>query len=268
MKFYTVKLRPESPAVLEIYLRENRENLSGSRRPCVIICPGGAYVFCGDRDSEPNALALLGEGFQSCVLRYTCRTSDEQPPLHDEPMRDAAAAVRYVRSHAQEMGIDPHKITLLGVSAGGHTAACAEVFWNDETHIPGGADAMGRPDGLVLCYPVITGGIHAHHYSIGNLTGHREYCPENEEYSTENYVRRDTKPMFLWQPVGDETVPSENSMLMAAALQRHGVPFELHLYSQGWHGIGLADAEVGSAMPHVASWFPLAVQWLHSMNLG
>ena len=151
MKFYTVKLRPESPAVLEIYLRENRENLSGSRRPCVIICPGGAYVFCGDRDSEPNALALLGEGFQSCVLRYTCRTSDEQPPLHDEPMRDAAAAVRYVRSHAQEMGIDPHKITLLGVSAGGHTAACAEVFWNDETHIPGGADAMGRPDGLVLC---------------------------------------------------------------------------------------------------------------------
>ena len=127
---------------------------------------------------------------------------------------------------------------------------------------------MGRPDGLVLCYPVITGGIHAHHYSIGNLTGHREYCPENEEYSTENYVRRDTKPMFLWQPVGDETVPSENSMLMAAALQRHGVPFELHLYSQGWHGIGLADAEVGSAMPHVASWFPLAVQWLRSMNLG
>ena len=120
----------------------------------------------------------------------------------------------------------------------------------------------------MLCYPVITGGKYAHHYSIGNLTGNREYCPENEAYSTENYVRCDTKPMFLWQPVGDETVPSENSMLMAEALQRNGVPFELHLYSQGWHGIGLADGEVGSPMPHVASWFPLAVQWLREMGLG
>ena len=96
MQFKTVKLRPDSPAVLEIYLRENQENLAGARRPCVIICPGGAYVFCGDRDSEPNALALLGEGFQACVLRYTCRITDEQPPLHDEPMRDCAAAVRTV----------------------------------------------------------------------------------------------------------------------------------------------------------------------------
>ena len=183
-------------------------------------------------------------------------------------MRDCAAAVRYVRTHAEELGIDPHKISLLGVSAGGHTAACTEVFWNDGTRIPGGGDGLGRPDGLVLCYPVITGGVYAHHYSIGNLTGRREYCPENEEYSTENFVRPDTKPMFLWQPVGDETVPSENAMLMAEALQKHGVPFELHLYSQGWHGIGLADAEVGSAMPHVASWFPLAVQWLREMNLG
>ena len=85
MQFKTVKLRPDSPAVLEIYLRENQENLAGARRPCVIICPGGAYVFCGDRDSEPNALALLGEGFQACVLRTRSVCSVFRPADTPQP---------------------------------------------------------------------------------------------------------------------------------------------------------------------------------------
>lgn len=268
MKFYTVKLRENSPAVLEIYLRENQENYSGAHRPCVIICPGGGYTFCGDRDSEPNALALLGEGFQACVLRYTCRIKETAPPIHDEPMRDTAAAIRYVRANAGELGIDPGKVTLLGVSAGAHAAACAEVFWNDGTHIPGGEDGRGRPNGLVLCYPVITGSLTMPCASITNLTGAEGPCAENERYSVEKYVCADTKPMFLWQPVEDKCVPSEHSMYMAQALQKHGVPFELHLYDQGWHGIGLADGEVGSPMPHTASWFPLAVDWLCDIELG
>ncbi len=268
MRYFTTEVREGSRAFLEVYVRENQEQPGQDKRPCVIICPGGAYVFCGDRDSEPNALAFLGEGFQACVLRYTIRESETEPPLHDEPMRDAAAAVRYVRTHAADLGVDPKKIILLGVSAGGHTASCAAVFWDDETHIPGGGDALGRPDGLVLCYPVITGGIYAHRQSIANLTGREECCPENDAYSVENFVRPDTCPAFLWQPAGDETVPSENAMLLAEALQKNHVPFELHLYTQGWHGIGLADAEVGSHFPHVASWYPLALNWLARMGLG
>ena len=268
MRFFTVNPREGSEARLEVYLLENRESLSGSLRPCVIICPGGAYCFCGDRDSEPNALAYLGEGFQACVLRYTVRESDEGPFLHDEPMRDCAASIRYVRSNAKNWGIDPDKIILVGVSAGGHVAASAAVFWDDPTHIPGGSDGLGRPNAMVLCYPVITGGPFAHHYSIGTLTGKREYCPENEAYSLERFVRPDTCPAFIWQPVGDSTVPVDNSLLMAKALRENGVPFDLHLFAQGWHGIGLANREVGSPMPQVASWFPLSVQWLKDFGFG
>ncbi len=268
MRFFTVNPREGSEAKLEIFLRENQEGTCGAKRPCVLICPGGAYVFCGDRDSEPNALAFLGEDFQACVLRYNIRATENDPILHDEPMRDCAASIRYIRSHAEEFGIDPNKIVVLGVSAGGHVAASSAVFWNDEERIPGGSDGLGKPNAMVLCYPVITGGEFAHRQSIGNLTGIMEPDPANEAYSLERFVNENTCPAFIWQPVGDSTVPVDNAILMAKALRAHNVPFDLHLYSQGWHGIGLAHAEVGSHYPHVSSWFPLAVRWLKDHGFG
>lgn len=263
MRYFTIKPRTGSAAVLELYLSE-----TARKRPCVVICPGGAYVFCGDRDSEPNALAYLGEGYQACVLRYSVRPSAEYPPLYDEPMRDVAAAIRCLRAHADTWGIDPSKIILMGVSAGGHAAACAEVFWDDERRIPGGRDGLGRPNAMILAYPVITGGEYASHNSIGNLTGKEACSRENRNYSVEDHVRPDTCPTFLWQPAGDKTVPVQNSLLMAKSLQRNHVPFELHLYTTGFHGIGLANGEVGSSMPHVATWFPLSLRWLASIGLA
>lgn len=268
MRYMTLQPRENSPAVLEVFLRDNASKTCTNGRPCVIICPGGAYYFCGDRDSEPNALAYLGEGFQACVLRYSIRVQESDPPLKNEPMRDVAASIRLVRSHAEEWGIDPNRIILLGVSAGGHAAASATVFWNHEDRIPGGSDGLGKPNGLVLCYPVITGGEFAHRQSIGNLTGIMEIDKENDLYSLENYVTPEVCPTFIWQPVGDSTVPVDNSILFAKALRENNVPFDLHLYSQGWHGVGLANAEVGSDYPHVASWFPLSVQWLKDLGLG
>lgn len=268
MRFFTERPREDSSALLEVFLYETRESASHDRRPCLIICPGGAYVFCGDRDSEPNALAYMGEGYQVCVLRYSIRPTEEDPILGDAPMRDVAASIRLVRQHADEWGIDPNKIILLGVSAGGHAAASATVFWDSEEHIPGVDHALGKPNGLILCYPVITGGEYTHAQSIGNLTGKKGVCPENDAYSLEKFVRPDTCPTFIWQPVSDATVPVDNSILFAEALRKNGVPFDLHLYSHGWHGVGLATAEVGSHFPHVNSWFPLSVQWLKLIGLG
>ncbi len=268
MKFFTVQPWEGSEAKLEIYLRENHEGICTNRRPCVIICPGGAYVFCGDRDSEPNALAFLGEDFQAAVLRYTVRPTEDDPILGNSPMQDCAAAIRHMRTHAEEYGIDPDKIAVLGVSAGGHVAASSAIFWNHEDRIPGGSDGLSRPNALVLCYPVITGGEFAHRQSIGNLTGIMQPHEQNELYSLERYVTSETCPAFIWQPVGDSTVPVDNAILIAQALRAHGVPFDLHLFSQGWHGIGLANMEVGSPMPHVASWFALCVRWLKDLGFG
>ena len=180
MRFFTERPREDSSAILEVFLYETRESASHDRRPCLIICPGGAYVFCGDRDSEPNALAYMGEGYQVCVLRYSIRPTEEDPILGDAPMRDVAASIRLVRQHADEWGIDPNKIILLGVSAGGHAAASATVFWDSEEHIPGVDHALGKPNGLILCYPVITGGEYTPAQSIGNLSGKKGVCPEND----------------------------------------------------------------------------------------
>ena len=268
MKFLTMKVREGSDAYIEVFLRECRENYAGGKRPCVLIFPGGAYVFCGDRDSEPNALAFLKEGFQAVVLRYSCRPNYEGPFLHDEPLKDAAAAITLVREHAAEWGIDPERIAVFGVSAGGHLAASLGVFYKDTKRLPGTDPQMTHPNVLLLTYPVITGKNVEFNSSVYNLSGCTGTCPENDIYSTEDYVTADTCPTFIWASQCDQTVNAmENSFAFARALKAHGVPYDLHLYSNGWHGLSLADTEDGARFPHIHTWVKLEVEWLRKMGL-
>ncbi len=269
MKFLTMKVREDSDAFIEVFLRENLLSFSKDKRPCVMICPGGAYVFCGDRDSEPNALTFVKEGFQAVVLRYSCRPNYEGPFLHDEPLKDAAAAITIIREHAEEWCIDPEKIAVFGVSAGGHLAASLAVFYKDTDRLPGTDPKMTHPNALLLTYPVITGKEAGHNSSVYNLSGFTGTCPENDIYSTEDYVTEDTCPTFIWASQGDQTVNAmENSVAFAKALRAHHVPFDLHLYSNGWHGISLADTEDGSHFPHLHTWVKLEIEWLklHGFN--
>ena len=87
-------------------------------------------------------------------------------------------------------------------------------------------------------------------------------------WSLEEPVTKDTCPAFLWQTAQDDCVPVENAMLMARALRGADVPFELHIYSHGPHGLSLATPEAGYDRPHVATWLPLALQWLNERGVG
>ena len=269
MKTFTISALPGTSASMDVFLREAEyEFMHHDRRPCVLVIPGGGYRFVAPREGEPVALAFVRAGYQACVLHYSVRSTDDHPILGDVPMQEAGAAIRYIRDHADDWGIDPNKITVCGGSAGGHLAGSIGVFGSDPTRIPGAEDGNCQPNAMVLCYPVISSGCKAHSDSFGNLSGHWEVCPERDPWSLEKHISKTTCPAFIWAPVLDDCVPVENSLLMATAMQEKGILYELHLYSKGWHGICLADGEVGAPVPEVATWFPMCLNWLNGIGVG
>ncbi len=269
MKAFTVSPLPGTSATMDVILRENTyEFVEHAPRPCMLVIPGGGYRMVSPREGEPVALAFVRAGYNACVLHYSVRPDDNCPILGDTPLLEAAAAIRYIRDHAEEWGIDPNRISVCGGSAGGHLAGSIGILGSDSSRVPGAEDGKCRPNAMVLCYPVITGGEKAHHDSLGNLSGHWEACPQRDPWSLEKLVNQNTCPAFIWAPVTDDCVPVENSLLMANALQNAGIMYELHLYSRGWHGICLADKEVGTVEPDVATWLPMCLNWLNAMGVG
>jgi acetyl esterase/lipase len=150
-------------------------------------------------------------------------------------LEDALAAISTVRSRANEFSVDPDKLGVMGSSAGGHLAAHTLVAWyRYESKIP------LRPSFGILCYPVIVSqGPHVHEGSMRNLAGENPSAELLDELSCDKQVSAETPPCFLWHTGEDAGVPLENSILFAAALRKHGIPFELHLYHKGGHGLGL-----------------------------
>ena len=221
----------------------------------IIICPGGAYRSLSPRESEPVAGAYTSAGWGTAVLQYSIRTSVEQPVLDRVPLKQLSESVRIVRER------HPDKPVLVcGFSAGGHLAATLGVHWREEN--------LARPDGLILCYPVITAGPYANKESFGNLTT----AEDAEWFSIEKWVNDDMPPVFLWHTVTDTEVPVQNSIMLAQKMSLYNVSYELHLYPRGVHGLSLATPEVEQpekqryADAHVATWFNLSLEWLRQFD--
>ena len=215
----SIPVREGSSAVLELYLLEKQcEWKTYEKRPFVIVCPGGGYAMCGDRDSEPVALEYVGARYHAAVLRYSIRPTDADPPVGDAPFRDLFASIRLVREHAEEWGVDTDRIILEGDSAGGHLAAMAATMWQDTDRFPE-AGEEARPNAIVLGYPVICGDADGRSWSVSNIIGTRDYSMEEAaKYSPDLYVGPHVCPVFMWHSVGDETARVENSCIFAQAL--------------------------------------------------
>ena len=211
----------------------------------MIVCPGGGYGRLADHEGEPVVRWLSTLGITVFLLRY--RHGPEHP--HPAPISDAVEAVRMVRQDWKGVtGRDPTRVGVLGFSAGGHLAA---ILSNHP-------DAASRPDAAVLCYPVITmADPHAHAGSRENLLG-RSPSPELiAQLSADQQVTPRTPPTFVWHTADDADVPVENALLYAAALRANGVPFELHVYAHGRHGVGLASDD-----PILRTWTDRCADWL------
>jgi acetyl esterase/lipase len=225
----------------------------------VVVCPGGGYTTLAlDHEGEEVARWFNGFGVTALVLHYRCA-----PHRHPMPKHDVDRAIRWTRHHAGELGVDVHRIGVLGFSAGGHLAATAATLWDhgDDSALDPIERASSRPDFALLCYPVITFGPFAHGGSRSNLLGPDPDPALVEALSLETRVTDRTPPVFLFHTANDGAVPVENSLLFFTACRRAGVPAELHVYRDGPHGMGL------NRHAPAASWPDLARQWLANLGL-
>lgn len=245
--------------LLTVYLRDCVETMPlAMERPLVLVVPGGGYSHLSAREGDPVALQFAAAGYHTAVLRYA--VGDDA--AHGLPLRQLAAAIGLVRQHAAAWHVQPDKIAVCGFSAGGHLAAGTAILWDaGPVQAALGADAgQNRPDAVVLSYPVVTSGPYGHQGSFDCIAGGDAAL--RRQFSLENQVRPGLPPFFIWHTVTDGTVPVENSMLLAAALRKNQVPFELHLMADGRHGMSLCTAEVHDPHPHNAHWFALCREWL------
>ena len=236
--------------------------------PTIVVCPGGGYAMvCMSYEGVDVAAHYYDAGFNALVLDYY--TADKIKAL--DPTIQVALAVKYVREHAEELHADPNKIITCGFSAGGHLAGSAGILWN----IPEVKEALGdapegidRPNGMILCYPVVTAGEFAHRGSFENLTGIKGYGDDVvNKFSLEKNVDSTTPPAFIWHTVTDNCVPINNSILLVNAYLENKRPFEAHIYPKGPHGMGLCRPDSPSQYPeandpHVATWAGLSVMWV------
>lgn len=217
------------------YLHED----ASEKKPCLLIAPGGGYCMTVPPEGEVVAKEFFYHGMNCFVLTYTTDIT-MSVPLHKQPMSDLSRAVRYLRANADRFGIDPHRITICGFSAGAHCCASLGVHFADiEDPDPALQAISNRPDAMILSYPVITSGPYTHEGSMQALLGKDATAEERAYYSCENYVTKDTPPCFIWQTVEDDLVPVENSMMFAAKCREVGVPYTYHAFPRGWHGLSV-----------------------------
>lgn len=255
-------------ATAEAYLLDWSVDGNRKVRPAVVICPGGGYRAVSPREGEPVAAHYLSMGYHVFVLWYTVA-----PGRFPAALLELALLVSQIRDHSREWFVDPEKIVVSGFSAGGHLACSLGAFWNREfVYGPlGQSREKIRPNGMILCYPVITAGPHCHAGSFENLLGEEsEDKAKRRLVSLEEQVGPHTPKTFLWHTVTDQSVPVENSLLLAAALVRNGVSLECHLFPEGSHGLSLATEDTSNGrtemvVPSCQSWIELAGEWLKRM---
>ena len=234
-------------------------------RRSIVICPGGGYAYRSAREAEPIALVFASMGFNCYVVEYRVA-----PAVHPAPVHDVACAVAWVRAHAAEYHADPNAIAVMGFSAGGHAAGSLGVYWHDAALMAqiGLETEAVKPNAMVLCYPVITGGEHAHRGSFNNLTGCGDLTV-HAQHSLEEKVTAQTPPTFLWHTFEDGAVPVENTLMMASALRRAGVVCEVHIFPKGGHGLALANPLTSGSpeknLPECAQWVDMAARFLRTV---
>ena len=209
-----------STATLTVYVAKNGNGKA------IVACPGGGYVHLAmDHEGHDMAAWYNAQGITYAVLKY------RMPNTHDDvPLSDALQAIRIMRQHAEEWGIE--KVGIMGSSAGGHLASTAATHFTEDS----------RPDFQILFYPVISMDMAiCHKGSRERLIGKNPMVEMVGLYSNELQVTPQTPPAFIMHSSDDRTVPVENSIRYYQALVKNKVPASLHCYPLGGHGWGFRD---------------------------
>lgn len=234
MKAEKIILNEERNVTLTAYIQETDGEFGFSKRPAMLVIPGGGYAMCSDREADPVATAYLKAGYQTFILRYTVKNKGGWP----YPLQDYEDAMALIKENSDVWGVDPQKIAVVGFSAGGHLAACAATV------------AEQKPAAAVLVYPAI-------------LKDICDLCQPGMPYPHE-HVTAETCPCFLVAARDDRTVDIRNTLRMELALAEKGVSFESHIYAYGGHGFSTAEGWINtnSVCARVPRWVEDSISWL------
>ncbi len=213
----------------------------------VVICPGGGYgQLSMDQEGFLMAQWLAKNGIAGFVLKYRLPNGHKEVPLED-----AIEALRIVRKNADKYGIDPHKVGIMGFSAGGHLAAYTSNY----------AEEKDKPDFSILFYPVITANNYTTHIgTFNNLLGRNRTECESDAYSMEKCVTEKTPPTILLLSDDDRTVPAAGAAMYYAALKYYGVKASMYVFPSGGHGWGNYDR-----FSYQKEWQNLLLRWLDEL---
>lgn len=264
-EYFGVKRKGNEEGYLLTYVRTPIKEVPERRRPAMLVCPGGGYQYRSNREAEIIALEYLQKGFSSFIVEYTCQTA------YPTPLIEACMAVAYIRQNADKYEVDPTHIAAIGFSAGGHLACMLATLYNakEVVEVLGDGSKLCRPDGVILSYPVVTMGEKTHEGTRNNITGGDAKL--KNALSIENCVNENSVPAFIWHTATDQAVPVENSLMLAMAYKKAGVPFALHIFEKGVHGLSLCNRETnGSGLEEsiasVGKWVELSIDWLKTFG--
>ncbi len=241
-KEYPMLEKGKNDVILDVICREKMSDIGNKKYPALLICPGGGYAWVSPREADPIALAFVAKGIQCFILHYNVYPSVVYPTQ----LLEAAAAVDYIRNNAEKYSVMPDQISVIGFSAGGHLAGNYGIEWHKDfvcEKLKTEKENL-RPNGLVLCYGVLSAVENVHEESIAHLLGERvdDYELRERVSFEKNVIKGLTPPSFIWHTQEDQLVPVQNSIQAAQALIAEKIPVELHIYTQGWHGLATADA--------------------------
>lgn len=265
MIFKTIPLREDDPEItLDIYVADRNKDVL---RKALLIIPGGGYrKICSDREGEPIAMAFMPHGYNAFVLKYSVARKRPFPAQ----LIEAAMAIKHIKDNAEEYGIDPEELFVVGFSAGGHLAASCGILWKhpavyEAVDMPYG---YNKPKGILPIYAVIND----HIGSFRNLWCTDTPTEEQLNQTALNlHVDKDSSPAFVLHTFTDEVVPVQNSLDLVSAYAKAGVPCEMHVYPRGPHGMALANELTFGKVKHVyvdpeiAKWVDLASAWAKNL---
>lgn len=242
---------------ITVFFPEKKSNGSA-----VVICPGGGYGrLAMDNEGSDIAGWLNENGITAIILKYRLPNDTIMQNKAIGPLQDLQEAMRIVRRHASEWKINPDRIGVAGFSAGGHLASTLSTRFNEKIYDSDKTSA--RPDFVILGYPVITmSELNTHSGSRKNLIGNSPDSNLVEYFSNELHVMKNTPPTFIFQAENDKTVPVQNSIDYYTALKNKGVVAEMHIYSKGGHGFGLAK-NGGTE----STWPESCINWLKQIGM-
>lgn len=234
--------------------------------PAMIAVPGGGYHFVSEREGDPVAVEFFNRHYNAFTLVYDIAPAARYPLA----LTELACAVDYIKTHAEELHVDPKRVFAAGFSAGGHLVGCLANFYkNLPVSEANGKKLDAALTGIVLGYPVIMPGTHGG--SFENLLGTKDMnAPEVQALSLEKTVTPDNPPCFIWTTAEDTCVDPMATVMYTTALLKNKVTVESHIFPYGWHGSSVGDervftAEQATNFVRVREWTDLAAKFLESL---